>query len=259
MPSVYLDIETLPTARTDVRDYIEESMRDELQQALDAVCAPANYKDADKITEYCTTKRAQLKAEFTSKVADKIKATGLDGTFGRVCVIGWIADDMECVHYSADDERQVLKDFAKAIHGVIPANDAFTTAVIGHNVQWDVRFLMQRYIVNGIRPPMVITRAAQAKPWEGEKLWDSMVQWAGVGGKISLDRLCMALSIPSPKGECDGSKVADFVAAGRIADVSAYCMGDVRAVREVHRRMTFAPEREAPAVHAPMGLSPAGL
>ena len=32
---IYLDIETIPTQRSDVRAYFEESMRDELAQALD--------------------------------------------------------------------------------------------------------------------------------------------------------------------------------------------------------------------------------
>jgi len=39
--------------------------------------------------------------------------------------------------------------------------------------------------------------------------------------------------------EIDGSKVWDFIREGRIADVAAYCGGDVARAREMHRRLTF--------------------
>lgn len=239
MQSLYLDIESLPTARQDVLDYIEESLRDELTQALEAVCAPGNYKDEAKIAEFCDNKRAQLKTDFAAKVAEKVKATGLDGSFGRVCVIGWALDDdrPQCV-YSADDEAWLLREFADRLR--ITPSERFTTTLVGHNVSgFDLRFLTQRYIVHGIRPPMAIARAAQAKPWEVEKIFDTMIQWAGVSGRVSIEKLCLALSIPSPKGEIDGSKVAEYVAAGKIAEVADYCKRDVEAARAIHHRMTF--------------------
>lgn len=76
-----------------------------------------------------------------------------------------------------------------------------------------------------------------------------MTAWAGIGNRISLDKLCRVMGIPT-KGseigdEIDGSKVWDFVQAGRIADVATYCCGDVERVREIHRRMTFAYQQEA--------------
>ncbi len=99
---------------------------------------------------------------------------------------------------------------------------------------------MQRYIINSIRPPLVLKRAAEAKPWETEKVFDTMIQFAGVGNRISLDKLCLALSIQSPKGDMDGSKVGQYVADGRLEEVSEYCKRDVEATREVFKRMTFA-------------------
>ncbi len=117
--------------------------------------------------------------------------------------------------------------------------------MVGHNVaSFDLRFLVQRYIINGIRPHPVIARAAQAKPWESDKVFDTMVQWAGAGNRISLDKLCLGLGIPSPKGDLDGSKVWEWVQAGRIAEVADYCGRDVEAVQAVYQRMTFA---KAPA------------
>jgi predicted PolB exonuclease-like 3'-5' exonuclease len=98
---------------------------------------------------------------------------------------------------------------------------------------------MQRYIVNGIKPHALIRRAAEAKPWESEKVFDTMIQFAGVGNRISLDKLCLALSVPSPKGDMDGSMVSKAVADGRINEVAQYCKKDVEATREVFKRMTF--------------------
>jgi hypothetical protein len=98
---------------------------------------------------------------------------------------------------------------------------------------------MQRYIVNGIKPHVILSRAAQAKPWESEKVFDTMVQFAGVGNRISLNKLCMALDVPTSKGEMDGSMVGQAVADGRIAEVAEYCQKDVMATKAVFERMTF--------------------
>jgi hypothetical protein len=221
--NLYLDIETLPTDRADVREYIAAS-----------VTHPGNISKAETIAKWNEESRPAAVEEAVAK-------TGLDGSFGRVCVIGWALGDsgVTAIH-SADDEPLILQEFAHWLDG-IPLTEQYTTCVIGHNVSvFDLRFLTQRFIVNGVKPPLVIQRAAQAKPWEAEKVFDTMVQWAGVGNRISLEKLCLALSIPTPKTDLDGSKVAAYVAAGRIEEVAAYCVGDVEATRAAHRRMTFA-------------------
>jgi len=68
-----------------------------------------------------------------------------------------------------------------------------------------------------------------------------MVQWAGTGGRIKLEKLCKALSVPSPKGGIDGSMVWDFVRNGKIEEVAEYCKRDIVATRKVHQIMTFMP------------------
>lgn len=219
--NLYLDIETLPTNRPDVREYIAAT-----------ITHPGNISKAETIAKWNEEQRPAAIDEAVSK-------TGLDGSFGRVCVIGWALNDGDIQTVSSeDDEAAVLQAFSRQLH--IEPNEQFNTAVIGHNVSaFDLRFLTQRFIVNGIKPPLVISRAAQAKPWESDKVFDTMVQWGGVGNRVSLEKLCLALGIDTPKTDLDGSKVAAAVAAGRLADVEAYCRGDVDAVRAVHWRMTF--------------------
>jgi len=224
MPVLTLDIETLPTDRADVREYIANTVK-----------PPATMSKAETIAKWILESKAEAVDEAVSR-------TGLDGSFGRVCVIGWALDDeAPQTVQSADDEAFVLQAFAAQMNK-IPLSEQYTTLIVGHNVAgFDLRFLMQRFIVNSIKPPLVIQRAAQAKPWEAEKVFDTMIQWSGAGAKPggSLDKLCLALGIKSPKGDIDGSKVAAAVAAGRIDDVAAYCRGDVSATRSVYRRMTF--------------------
>jgi hypothetical protein len=225
--NLVLDLETIPTDRAEVRDYIAAT-----------ISAPAQMKKAETIAAWEANDKPAAVEEAVAK-------TGLDGSFGRICVIGWAVNDCEPMTVaSADDEAYVLREFAMRL--VVSPSDRHMTTIIGHNVSaFDLRFLAQRFVVNGIKPPMVIARAAQAKPWESDKVFDTMVQWAGVGGRVSLDKLCLALSIPSPKGELDGSKVWQFVQDGRIAEVADYCKRDVEAARAIWRRMTFAP---APAI-----------
>lgn len=245
--NLYLDIETIPTQRQDVCDYLEESLRDDLSAALDAVKAPANYKDAEKIAEYCAEKRASLRAEFLANLQQKIDATGLDGSFGQVFCIGWAVESDQPTTVYGLNERFVLETFSQKLR--IAPSELFSTTVIGHNVSaFDLRFLGQRYIVNGIKPPIVISRAAQAKPWESDKVYDTMVQWAGVSQRISLERLCLALSLPCPKTELDGSKVWQWVQDGKHDEVARYCERDVEAARSVHRRMTFRAVEELEGV-----------
>lgn len=221
--NLYLDIETVPTDRADVREYIAAS-----------VTHPGNISKAETIAKWNEESRPAAIDEAVAK-------TGLDGSFGRVCVIGWAwGDGPVKTLSSANDERIVLSKFAEEMSGTL-LTAQYDATVIGHNVSsFDLRFLIQRLTVHGIKPPLLIHRAAQAKPWEADKVFDTMVQWAGVGNRISLEKLCLALSIPTPKTDLDGSKVASYVAAGRIDEVAAYCAGDVEATRTAHLRMTFA-------------------
>lgn len=222
--NITLDIETLPTELPAVREFVARS-----------ITHPGNISKPETIAKWHEESKPAAIDEAVSK-------TSFDGAFGRICVIGWAVEDQPAESiYSATDEAGLLAEFGARLNQIIKPKDQHTTTVIGHNVSaFDLRFLVQRYIVNDICPPFVIRRAAQAKPWESEKVFDTMVQWAGVGNRVSLDKLCFALGVPSPKGDIDGSKVAQAVADGRIEDVAAYCRGDVNATRRVWGRMTFS-------------------
>lgn len=249
---LYLDIETIPAQRPDVLDEIRESKKTQLAADIDAIRAPANYKDAEKIAAWWGIEGQQkaktLGDAFDADVDAAYRKTGLDGAYGQICVIGFAVDDAAprtvwSPDWSNPDcEQELLEDFYLALNGAVSPSFERTITVVGHNVaNFDLRFMVQRSIVRGVRPHGIIARAAQAKPWEADKVFDTMVQWSGIGKSISLDKLCKVLGIQSPKGDITGATVWDAVQSGRIAEVGAYCAGDVAATRAVHRRLTFRP------------------
>lgn len=221
MNHIILDIETIATQRDDVIDYIAASVK-----------PPSTYKKPESIAEW-------HKEQGPAAIAEAVAKTGLDGAFGQVCVIGYdLHDTGEPDAVYGLDERDVLTQFNAALDSIPRAMHNATT-VVGHNVSgFDLRFLWQRYVVNGIRPHAIINAAAQAKSWD-VKIYDTMTQFAGYGNRISLDKLCLSLSIQSPKGGMDGSMVNQAVKDGRLLEVVEYCKRDVKATREVYRRMTF--------------------
>lgn len=233
--NLYIDIETIPAQRPDVMEEIAATIK-----------PPSTFKKPESIAEW-------MRTEGPGAIEEAYRKTGLDGAYGQVCVVGLAANGFDPIAiYELDwqdtgAERRILEALGCQLTDWIPPNAAFSTCVIGHNVSaFDLRFLQQRSIVNGIRPHSTLARAAQAKPWEGDKVFDTMVQWTGSANvRISLDKLCKALSIPTPKDGITGATVWDAVQEGRIDEVAAYCLKDVTATREAHKRMTFHMERAA--------------
>ena len=238
--NLYLDIETIPCQKPEfLRHLVQEA-----QAERAAVKAPSNYKDGLKIAEYIAEKHAAIDAGIDSK----LRATSLNGAFGQVAVIGFAYDDGEAgtiwtrEWQDPSAEFLNLRRFFDVIADHHKANLKHgRPCFIGHNITWDLRFLFQRAVVLGIKPPAFFP--INPKPWE-ETIYDTMVQWAGVKDRVKLDEICLALGI-ARKGdeigeEIDGSMVWDFVKEGRIGEVALYCAGDVDRAREAHKRMTFA-------------------
>lgn len=220
---LHLDLETIPTTRPDVVEYLTKSIK-----------PPATFKKAESIA-------AWHKDEAPGAAEEAVRKTSLDGTFGRICVIGWAIDDGQAMYLADEqDEGALLKEFHAVLQHALRRADDYVVRIVGHNVaSFDLRFFMQRSMIHGIQPHVALARAAKAKPWESQVVFDTMVQWAGVGGRVKLDTLCQAFGITSPKGELDGSKVWDWVQAGRIKEVGEYCIKDVEATRAVFKRMVY--------------------
>ncbi len=222
-----LDIETLPTESAAVIADITAGIR-----------PPANLKKADTIAKWEAEEKPQA-------IEDAIRKTAFDGTYGRVLAIGYAVNDQApiCLIGGELETLQAfvsdLKTISKlAYHG---GETEKGITFIGHNIAgFDLRFLWQRMVVNNIRPTVELLGAMKARPWD-KSIADTMTMWnPDRQSRVSLDKLCKALGVPTPKGGMDGSKVYETYKAGDLEKIRTYCMADVDAVRECYRRLTFA-------------------
>lgn len=206
---LFVDIETLPTDRPDI-----------IADISTGITPPANISKPETIAKWESEKKPEA-------VAEAVHKTGLSGAFGRVCVIAFAFDDGKTFAVHGDDESAVVGGFAAAL-------TEKKHRVVGHNVQFDIRFIWQRAMILGLDLPS--WWPVRAKPWDSASLYDTMTEFAGVGQRISLDKLCKAFGLEG-KGDIDGSKVAQAWADGRKQEVIDYCAQDVERVRKLYKLM----------------------
>lgn len=242
---ITLDIESIPCQNPAFLVELREKHQEAAEKEAQDINPPRNYKSAEAIEKWWAetglAARDAIRAGAEASAMAEYRQTSLDGAFGQIAVIGYAVDcqnpwaiwDQDY----AKSEASILREFYERIARL--ADQSTAPRFVGHNItNFDLRFILQRSVVNGIRPPAFMP--FNAKPLEQDKVFDTMTAWAGVGGKIKLDKLCKALGLPGKPDGIDGSKVWDFVEAGQIEDVAAYCMDDVIQTRECFKRLTFA-------------------
>lgn len=218
---VYIDIETIPTQDSAVRREITKGVK-----------APANMKKKETIDKWFAENGEQAKEEAVSK-------TSFNGGLGELFCIGLICDDGEMVFkresLERESEAKMLKEFNDYMFSV---NSFGVPHFVGHYISgFDLRFIYHRMIINNVEPKFHIPVNDAA--YKGSYS-DTMFLWAGAKDTVSLDNLCKYLGVDSPKGDLDGSKVWEYVQDGKWQEVWNYCLEDVRAVKECHKRITFA-------------------
>lgn len=220
--NLYIDLETVPTDDPQLIADIEAS-----------VTPPKNYSKPETIAKWNAEDKPAL-------VAEAIHRTSLDGGLGKIVCIGYAMGDEKVRTEHMNSEFVVIARFFEYAESVAYKYQA----LVGHNLQWDLRFLFQRSVVLGLLPPIVLLKAMKAKAWD-ECLADTMLLWNPERDKkISLDKLCRILGIESPKQNMTGADVWDAYKEGRLDDIAEYCRGDVNAMRACHERLTFARVRE---------------
>lgn len=221
---LFIDIETIPDQREGA-----------LERIRLGITAPGQYKKPESIAEW-------LRDNGDTEAENQWRKTALDGGAGQIVCIGYAVEDEPVQVISRqlhESEGVMLVNFNQAISEALQDRNETSHQItyIGHNVLgFDLPFLYKRFVINRIRPR---ARLYQNARHGGDNLFDTMQAWAGYGSRISLDNLCSALGIPSPKEGIDGSQVWDYVQAGKISEVAEYCKRDVEAVRTIHRRLNF--------------------
>jgi len=219
MMDIYLDIETIPSQDPAL-----------LAKFRSEVTAPATYKKPESIAEWM--------AENADRVAqDQMDKTGLDPAYGHICTIAWAVGDGDIYHRHITDTRNECELLA-AFFDEMPAETWAKPRFVGHYISgFDIRFILCRAVVLGVKIPVVFPR--DPKPWS-DSVFDTMTAWAGARDRISMDNLCAALGIPGKGDGLDGSQVGQAWKNGRHDEIAAYCRDDVERTRAIHRKFIAA-------------------
>ena len=222
MPALVLDIETVPTAAALTEAYPEADRQ-----------PPANYKSDDAITRWRETDRAAW-------AAARQKECSLNPRLGRVVAIGTAPADASAAVVvdlapTEADEAALLERWWATVGGPVPAR------VVTWNGSWDLRFLVVRSIITGVRPTVSADRMASwfrrystathcdvkavLTHWEPPKAGEGLTQWAE------------AMGLPGKTAGVTGADVAGLVAAGAWAELLAYCGQDVETTAALYRRV----------------------
>lgn len=246
--NITFDLETIPDQRAGAKEtFIAESLQNfNAPSSLTKERAAKDLGMTDPNEIKFTSKESMIeKWEFrfaiekSQEVAEENwRKTSLDGSRGQICAFGIALNDLgTVVFYDDSDERSIIVDAFEYLSDNYDYGTNRIPKFIGHNViNFDLRFLFQRCVVHGIKPPPFIP--FNPAPW-ADNVFDTSTKWAGHGNRISMNNLCAALDMEGKSEGLDGSKVWDYVKDGRIDEVAAYCKGDVDRTREIYKRMTF--------------------
>lgn len=186
---------------------------------------------------------------------EEYKRLALTGEYGRVLTIGVIVEEegrvtqsgclgrdrqTKCFHLQ---ERRTLQAWWKLLRPFRPSTDLIITF---NGLSFDLPFLYKRSVINRVKPSVNLSFAR----YRSQPLFDVMCEWNKWDPKkhISLDELARILGLASPKEDgIDGSRVYDRFCEGPHTHdaLAAYCMADVRVLRQCWYRMMY-PEGPEP-------------
>ena len=213
---LFLDIETVP----EVENFNE--LDDEMKLLFEH---KTQYQRKDDFTAEAFYDRAGIWAEFGKIVCISVGYFIIKGDIRNFRVTSFWGD-----------EKKILTDFSNLLnnHYNQPQH-----VLCGHNAkEFDFPYIARRMIINSIAIPSKLNLFGK-KPWEIAHL-DTMELWKFGDYKhySSVKLLTKILGIPSPKGDIDGSQVAEvFYKQKDIDRIVAYCEKDTIAVAQIFLRL----------------------
>jgi predicted PolB exonuclease-like 3'-5' exonuclease len=225
MSVLHIDLETIPSQKKGALESVRANIKPPATMSVQATIDKWYAEKAD------------------DAAMEQYRKQSFDGALGEIISIAWALDDGEVqVNYREyDNEKQLLHEFFEDISGL---TDKYGQKVhigtwSGHYITgFDLRFIWQRCVMNGVRPTVHLPH--DAKPWDS-KVFDTKIAWTGLGqssGIGSLDALSKAFGFEG-KGDIDGSKVYDYWLDGRIEEIAEYNRADVEKCRALYNKMNF--------------------
>ena len=214
MNELFIDIETIPSGE---------------KPTPDEVSVPGTYKDPVKIAEY---QKANVDVEFRKRALITYKS--------EIIVISFAFDDDPVTTlYKTKENPMTEEDIVRNLYYYLLGNeelrkDMQSSKVIGHNVMFDLKTIVQRCFKYGLHvPELSILHQYHNRVADTMKLFTLGTR----EDYVSLDTVSKFLGIEQTKS-MKGSEVYDEYLAGNITKIAEYCAGDVELTRKVYRKLT---------------------
>ncbi|MDB4726131.1 hypothetical protein OAF54_01750 [bacterium] len=245
--NITIDIETIPQQGDALELEIEEAKNNfkapssltKTQAAKDLGITDSKeikYTSADDMRARWEREMPEINPAIIVESAEKEwRKTSFDGGKGEVISIAWAVEDGEIegeYRHLGDCESTMIRSCFDFIHHQLNDRPPF---FIGHNIEFDLKFLFRRAVVLGIKPPFELPHNGR----HGVQYWDNMIAWCGFKDRISQDNLAKALGLKGKPDAIDGSLVWDYVKAGKELEVSNYNIDDVDQCRQIYNKLNF--------------------
>lgn len=205
---------------------------------IETVPEQAAYGDLDSEMQLLYEAKTSHQRKDLLSAEEFYSNAGIWAEFGKiVCIsVGYFVFKNDIRQFRTTsffgEEPQLLKDFSALLEEHF-SKPQFV--LCGHNAkEFDYPFLARRMIIHGLKIPSKLNLFGK-KPWEIPHL-DTLELWKFGDFKhyTSLKLLTKILGIPSPKGDIDGSQVAQVYYQDQDIDrIITYCGKDVVAVAQI--------------------------
>jgi 3'-5' exonuclease len=221
-----LDIETIP------RDFRAEPRKIQ-EYVWERVTRRSSPEEGPGLDDFLAGLETE---EFADVRRDLERYMALRPEFGHVICIGMGHDQRGHLETKAliaravEDERGILEEFWKRV----PSGRDWRF-VTYNGLSFDLPYLIRRSIYVGAPP----TVGLPLRPYAPDSHFDVMrvlSNWERTDA-VRLDIVAELLGLQKWPPGMEGSQVLALWRAGRVADIEAYCLGDVRLTYEIFLRV----------------------
>jgi len=217
MPTIFLDIETVPSGP---------------KPTIDILKPPGQMKKADTIAAWYAD--AAARAE---DLDDLYRKRALSYVEGRILCISYAISTGPVKGLIDDDEEALMIRFEEMLLAEDDAIFKRSNVLVGHNaMSFDFPYLFLRAAKYGRTNLMALFSVPN--PWEFFRDTMKMFCMTDRKGMVSLARACAFFGVAGVKDDMDGSMVYDEYLKGNGQGILEYCMRDVHNLRFLYQKLT---------------------